>query len=636
MHKATLRDRLRYRFDNTMSRGTMALIVWLAFISMAMILVVAAVVCTAGLAPKGEDGSPLPFVQVAWMSLMRTLDAGTMGGDQGSWAFLMSMFAVTMGGIFLVSTLIGVLTSGIEQRIERLRKGRSLVAERDHTVILGWSPQIFSIISELVIANQTRKKGACIAILADKDKVEMEDEIDSAVPDTKNTKIVCRTGTPIDLSDLEIVSPHTSRAIIALAPEGQNQDSHIIKTILAITNNANRRSEPYHIVAVMQEERNLEVARMVGGKEVEIVLAGDLISRITVQTCRQSGLSVVHTELLDFDGDEIYIKHEPSLTGKTFGESLFHYEESSLMGLARQGGEVMINPPMDTVIDAKDRMIVVSRDDEAITLVPPPRQAVDESLVREPRRSVASPERTLIFGWNCRARTIVTQLDAYVAAGSKVTILADAENISAEIDRLSPTLKHLTLELKRGDTTDRSTLDQLEINLYDHLIVLGYSNDLDVQQADARTLVTLLHLRDIGEKRGLVLPIVSEMLDIRNRQLAEVTHADDFIVSDKLISLMLSQLSENKELAGVFANLFDPEGSEIYLKPAREYVETGKELCFYTVVEAAKRRGEVALGYRVKASATDAKRQYGVRVNPKKSERFILKDEDKIIVLAES
>ena len=55
------------------------------------------------------------------MGLMRTLDAGTMGGDSGSWPFLFSMFAVTIGGVFIVSTLIGVLTTGVEGKLEELR-----------------------------------------------------------------------------------------------------------------------------------------------------------------------------------------------------------------------------------------------------------------------------------------------------------------------------------------------------------------------------------------------------------------------------------------------------------------------------------------------------------------------------------
>jgi hypothetical protein len=139
----------------------------------------------------------------------------------------------------------------------------------------------------------------------------------------------------------------------------------------------------------------------------------------------------------------------------------------------------------------------------------------------------------------------------------------------------------------------------------------------------------------MAEKGGHDFRIVSEMLDARNRELAEVTQADDFIVSNKLTSLMLSQVSENKALNAVFTDVFDPDGSEIYLKPAGNYVEPGVEVSFYTVVEAARRRGEVAIGYRQMAHAKDAARSYGVAVNPKKSARLAFTGADQVIVLAE-
>ena len=125
------------------------------------------------------------------------------------------------------------------------------------------------------------------------------------------------------------------------------------------------------------------------------------------------------------------------------------------------------------------------------------------------------------------------------------------------------------------------------------------------------------------------------MLDIRNRALAEVTRADDFIVSDKLVSLMLSQVSENKQLNAVFADIFDPEGSEIYLKLASNYVSVGEPVNFYTVVEAARRKGEVTLGYRLRAHAGDASKAYGVVVNPNKRETVTFSEWDRIILLAE-
>jgi hypothetical protein len=111
---------------------------------------------------------------------------------------------------------------------------------------------------------------------------------------------------------------------------------------------------------------------------------------------------------------------------------------------------------------------------------------------------------------------------------------------------------------------------------------------------------------------------------------------DDFIVSEHLVSLMMSQLSENAELFDVFADLFDPEGAEIYLKPVSDYVVTGKPTNFYTVVEAARRRGETALGYRITSEASDSGKSYGVHTNPKKSEKVTFSPEDKVIVIAEN
>ncbi|MDB5045483.1 MAG: putative secreted protein, partial [Deinococcus sp.] len=292
MRKATFGEHLRYRFDNSMARGPAAMIGWLFLISVLLIVVVTLFVQATQQVPAGANEKPLGFSGLLWWNLMRALDSGAIGGDSGTPLFLGTMFVMTLGGIFVVSMLIGVVTSGIEARLEELRKGRSFVAEEGHTLILGWSPHVFTILSELMVANANQRR-ACIVILADKDKVEMDDELRARLGSTGRTRIVCRTGNPIDLADLEIVNPHGARSIIVLAPEDDNADSGVIKTILAITNHPNRRAEPYHIVAEIRDVQNIEAARLVGREEASLVLVDDLISRIMVQTCRQSGLSVV-------------------------------------------------------------------------------------------------------------------------------------------------------------------------------------------------------------------------------------------------------------------------------------------------------------------------------------------------------
>ena len=57
--------------------------------------------------------------------------------------------------------------------------------------------------------------------------------------------------------------------------------------------------------------------KLIGTKDrITALYTGDLIARVTAQTSRQSGLSVVYTELLNYGGDEIYFKEEPGLVGK--------------------------------------------------------------------------------------------------------------------------------------------------------------------------------------------------------------------------------------------------------------------------------------------------------------------------------
>ena len=154
-------------------------------------------------------------------------------------------------------------------------------------------------------------------------------------------------------------------------------------------------------------------------------------------------------------------------------------------------------------------------------------------------------------------------------------------------------------------------------------------------EADAQVLVALLHLRDLAAGLPRRFSIVSEMRDVRSRDLAEVAQADDFIISDRFIGLLLAQVAENADLAAVFADLFDPDGAEIYLRPASDYVVPGREVDGHTLLVAGVRRGEVVIGVRIAVRTTPGQRE-GIFVNMRKSTRLTLTAEDRVIVLAEA
>jgi len=262
----------------------------------------------------------------------------------------------------------------------------------------------------------------------------------------------------------------------------------------------------------------------------------------------------------------------------------------------------------------------------------PPMQA---NYVNLGTPAAPAPEATLILGWNKRAATIITELDNYVAPGSSVHVVALQPEAPAQLDDLLSLLRNQSVVYEAGDCASRRTLNRLDVRRYQHVIVLADLGQSDVQLADAHTLVTLLHLRDIAAKGGHTYSIVSEMLDVRNRGLAEVTRVDDFIVSDELASLLMTQIAANPELAHVFDELFYSEGPEIFLKPAGAYVVTGQPVNFYTVVEAARQRNESAIGYRIAAHAGDPTRNFGVVLNPLKDVPVHFHPEDRVIVLSE-
>lgn len=630
--RATRAQRLRYRFDATMSRGPIALVAWLGLLTLALIGAGALVVLALGLVPdSGRDGLDGQL----FSTLMHALDPGTVAGDDGGWPFLLTMLVVTLCGLFIVSALIGVIATALDEKLLELRKGRSFVVEREHTLVLGWSDAVFTILSELAIANESERDPS-VVILAERDKVEMEDAIRAKVADLRGTRVVCRTGSPIDLTDLAIVNPQAARSVIVLSPDADDPDAEVIKTVLALTRGPARREDGYRIVAEIHDPANLAVANMVGGRQATFIDKRETIAKLIVQASRQSGASVVYGELLDFDGEEIYFRHDPALEGRTYGEALLAYEDAAVMGLQRADGSVAINPLAETVIEPGDRVLAVAEDDSVLEHAAPFTGEVQEDAIVDRPREAAAAQRVLVIGWNSRTSTVVTEIDHYVAPGSLVTVVADTAAADTAIAVECGAVENVEVVFQLGNTTDRATLEALDIASYDRVIVMCYAEHLDPQRADARTLITLLHLRDMAARLDHPVSIVSEMLDDRNHELAQVTEVDDVIVSDKVVSLLLAQISENEHLAEVFRVLFEAEGSEIYLRPIDEYVRVGQETTFATVIAAARARDESALGLRLAESQDDPSQGYGVRLNPAKSAPYVPAPGDRVVVLAES
>jgi ion channel POLLUX/CASTOR len=626
----SLKERLYYTIDNSLSKGTANIILWLLIILVLVIIAMASLVWFTGVSPEETLIDQIKnFTKIVTKYHL----------SNEAPIFNLATFILFITGLFVSGALIGTLTTGLSNKLAKIREGHSKVIETGHTVILGWSSHVFSIISELVIANENQSR-SCVVVLGGNPKPDMITAINKNVGQTGRTRIVCRQGDRWAQTDLRQLSLDTTKCIII------NQHSHVpsdvARTLLAIINRPDRRQELLHIVAVVETQQEAELCRIIGKNEVEIIQTGDFLARLEAQTCLQTGLPYVYQEILNYAGDEIYFKEEPKLVDRSYGDVLNAYRNSAVIGVCSKSGEVALNPPINSPINEGDKIIAISEDDDTIILDKPDNLEIKEGAIENDYASIKSSESFLILGWNENTSRMLTNLNEYVVVGSTVKVISNNSITEEKILSLRSNLSNIILEFEYKNFSDKKILEEIEYQEFRHVVIQG-NDKLKIQEADTITLSTLVYLRDIRERSGKDFSIITELFDSTNHDLIQTSEADDFIISDNIISSAITQLSENKLLSKVFNELFRPEGSEIYLKPAQNYVKLDNNINFYTVLESALRKNETAIGYRLyrfsklKSHLVGGKEMtYGVILNPDKTQSIEFSKDDSVIVLSES
>lgn len=633
------RRRARYEFQKFIERGTLAFVGSLAAI--AVVIALAAGLAEWALPDMAPSDGRLDPWEAAWQSFLRALDPGTMSNDQGS-GYRWLMLFVTLAGVLLVAALTGVMTTWLEAELEKMRRGRSYIVERQHYVILGWSSAVLAIVEELALGAADQGERWCVALLAPRDPLEMQEAITGRLralarrrPEVRglarSLRVICRTGSTVSKQDLDLVCLDTAKAVIMVAPEDSETERDgdpVFRTALAVRKVLgvdDVDGEPTRVAELAHGglPEDLREAGVPRAHQVETDL---LMARIIAQSSRQSGLSDVYNELLSFNGNEIYTPAPGTL--RTFGEARFAFQAAIPIGFRRQSEDRILLSPADSEPLAEgDRLISVAENGIAAALrrSGPPPAAAEFAL---PPLLPPHPERLLVVGWNRRGARVLRDLSRYAPPGSTATIVADPSLVGpAPIPAEGP-LGNLTIDVLGRDTCCPVSLGELDPSAFQHIIILGYGDcpTMTRGEADTRTLRTLLHLRD-HRRKGATL--VTEVLDVRNHDLAESGDADDFVVSDRLVSLMLAQVASNWRVAGVVDQLVDPSGSEIYLQPACLYVPERAEVTFSAVAQAAARRQHVAIGWRTGRGGNRK-----IAINPGWDSKITLQPDDRIIVVA--
>ncbi|MFJ6577404.1 NAD-binding lipoprotein [Streptomyces sp. NPDC091368] len=620
----TAEERLRYWFDTTLTRGTAALCGWLALVCLALVVPVSTALAWTDQRTPASLGSRIAAV---WRNTGQTM---RLGGEVGPPLRVALTVLLALIALFYVSTLVSLITTGLTDHLIALNRGRARILERGHTVVLGWSEQIPTVVSELVAARTDRRRRV-VAILADREKPAMEEDLHTTVGATGRTRVLCRTGRPTDPAALGRVSPTTADCVLVLPRDDPRHDAEVVKTLLSLSA-AVGDQDPVRVVAAVRDDRYLTAARLAGGPRATVLDMDDIAARLLVDCARQPGLSHVHQELLDFAGHEFHTVGPPSPPGRTFAEAARSCPVSTAVGIVHGDGTIALNPPRALPLLADDALLVIAEDERSTRLSVTPAPHDPTAFPHEPPRPPERPERFLLLGWNRRAPRIAAHLAGRTPPGSALDVLAEPRGATLSGIRAvaAAAAPHLTVLHRPGDPTLTGTARIPEPADYDAVIVLGPDHRPGHPDPDDRTLVTLLHLRARERTSGHRIPVVTEMTDDRSRLIAPRAPGDDFVVSGRLIGLLMTQISQNPHLGAVFEELLAPGGNSLHLRPAAHYVRTGRAASFASVAASAARQGACAIGYRSHARTFAG---HGVRLNPPKAHVRHWHEEDRVVVI---
>ena len=648
-----MKRRLRYLIERIVSRPGMLMLTF----ALACLFFIGVVATLTYLLTPADARD---VAHIVWQSMRHVIDPGATEDDtERDWPYRLVMLLTAVGGIFVIGSVVAVLTSALYNRIELVRRGRIPVSISGHTVVLGWSSQIYTILDEIARAPGRRP---CVVILGDElSKEEMEDAIRNR-PQRKpgprdgkirKVKVICRHGDPTRMEDLEIAGVGAAEEILVPRPLGRDPDIRVLMTLLALSHRP-WRGERRPVAAVISSQANYEAAKRAlvrwPADRCHVANAGELTARLIVQSRRYPGLSVACGELVSFEGSEIY-RATPVPRRMSYGEALLLCE-SSLIGFRRPGADKpTINPPTDTPIEPTDAPLVVAVDSGDVRFRD--RSPVQWDLIVEPRPPrPPRVERTLILGWNDRIATIVQVLDGYVGPGSEVVIIGEGydpavlpmtKNLGEPRGYdADPTEAGILVAAHQDEEYERPAVDPeahglipVDPTKFDSVIVLA--GDEEDSHVDAKALTTLLLLQAIKEERKAQFSVICELEEEASRQLARGIQADDLVLGHQVVSTLAVHYAKNPgrlEMITVVEEWLDARDSDLYFEPAADYVQLGVPLTWATVVAAASRRQHTAIGYVVYAERFMEEKRYGVHLNPPKPARLTFREGDQVVVIA--
>ncbi|MDD4184413.1 MAG: hypothetical protein PHI01_03285 [Candidatus Izemoplasmatales bacterium] len=495
----------------------------LVFIILTMLMINIMILIVAALIALAIDDSFTGFIDAfANGSMKWLLSPNAILAITNPRTLFLAVVVLITGMILFTGTIIALTTNAIKDYFHKKQSGSGKIYLERHIAILNWNNKVPELVADLI---HVEHRKITVMILSDIDKEYAEKQIVNAIQklnkadrELTHFNVLVKHGDPLLRGDLDDISISEADAIIVMnkdmheevAKKMSKSDLNVIKVILSLGG-----IDFVHNPPIVAEIKNYETKDKILTLEKTVhtlkehvlipVCFDKRLGQIIAQTIINPLMEDVYLSLFSFQGAEVY-----HLPGISFSSSLekgmyaFPIAQSEEGVFVLSSSHDLIDKVADTISEFKKVHA----------------KPIDETTMMD----------VYIIGKNNKLGFILESFKAYeqLHKSEFCSQWVALDQVDEMIDKVNALKKPATIVLLSDDTASQDSLD-------------------------ATVIDTLIYLQGHLERQDV--NVIVELLDPRNDHIVKDFKIQNTIISNKIISLLLSKLALFSDTAAFYENL---------------------------------------------------------------------------------
>ena len=457
-----------------------------------------------------------------WMISPNSLTLLNVGDNR--MMMVLAIIIVILGMILFSGAIIATVTTALRTFIDKKSKAKGKIIVNNHFVILNWNSKVPEMIYNLMLKGFKKN----IVILSDRNKEYIEAELKSLfltneVHEKIKANLIIKEGDSLLRGNLEDISIEEASQICVMAREDMidvdddniiNSDLLNLKIVLKL-GSFKLKDGCQIVVETQSDETRAQIEglshKITSLKKLNItpISFNKKIGQIIAQSLVMPHMSNLYSELFSFEGSEFY--------------------------------SVESSEEIEEFLKTHNNSIPVYKEDKYLFVL-----AAGEDKLNDKRQQEYTSSRSLEVNM--------------VKGSAQISIFIIGENSKTQflLNSLERMQKSSDVEFKfkhYGKTETKELIEDVKATEGLKKILILSDDKVASDSYDANVFVALIELSKVFPVTSEDISYTTELLDSRNLASVKDFNIQNTIISNKMMSLLITQLALNKKSKRFFEKI---------------------------------------------------------------------------------